>query len=366
MKMALVCDDLIQFGGHENVVMEMCKTFPEAHLFTTVASKKWQKKCAELNIKLHTSFVARLPFIERLNRHYAIFLAHILALEEFDFTGFDLVISLSSRFAHGVITKPKTTHISYLSTVGRMFWEPNSYFEKENFGVLKRLATLFLAVPVSYIRLWDKVAASRPDHFLANSTTTANRIAKYYNRTSTIIYPSLDVKKFKHAEAQDYYLVVTRLVAWKRVEIAIEACLQLGIKLKIIGTGPHEKTLQKLASGNSNIEFLGYVTEEQKIDYLANCKALINTQFEDFGIVPLEAMASGKPVIAFKRGGALETVIPGITGEFFEEQNYEYLKNVLLSFDAKKYNSIDCVKQASKFDKKIFREKVRGFVNSVY
>lgn len=366
MKVALVCDDLVQYGGHEKIVMEFCKIFPDAPLYTTVASKKWQKRCKEKNIKLVTSFVQKLPFIEKLNRVYSVFLIHILGIESFNFDKFDLVISLSSRYAHGIITKPQTKHICYMSTVGRMFWEPNLYFKYENFGIFKSLAKTFLSLPLSYLRVWDNVASTRPDYYIANSVVTKNRIKKYYQKDSFIINPTLSVSDFYNAQAEDYFLVITRLVSWKRVDIAINACIDLGLKLKIVSVGPYENKLRELSNGHVNIEFLGYVSDKQKARLLSKCKALINTQYEDFGIVPLEALASGKPVIAYKKGGVLETIIDGKNGTFFEEQTSESLKKALESFDPKNYSVVDCIRSASKYDRKYFRKKVKEFINSVY
>jgi len=370
MKVALVCDDLIQMGGHEKVVMDFCEIFPEAPLYTTVASKKWSKICREKNINLRTSFLQYFPFMKKMNRYYAPFGVYIFALNSFDFSNYDIVISLSSRFVHGIKTELNTKHICYMSTVGRMFWEPYNYFDGETYGLLsliKFLAQPFLAPFLSAIRVWDYIAGQRPHYFLCNSKTTQSRIKKYYRRDSKIIHPSINVEKFiqkkEHLE-DDYFLILTRLVSWKKVDLAIEACKKMNKKLKIVGTGPATKELKKLANGN--IEFMGYVSEEKKISLLQNCVALINTQYEDFGIAPLESMASGRPVVAFGAGGALETVVCGKTGEFFKEHAVESLVKVLKDFNPTKYSVEACQTQANKFNIKHFKQTIKDLIYNIY
>ncbi len=365
MKIAIVCDALVQHGGHEHIILEFCKMYPGAPLYTTAATKKWKKICKDNDIELRTSFLQKFPFIKKLNRVYAPFLLYILALESFNFDEFDVVVSLSSRFAQGVITKPKTLHICYMSTVGRMFWEPHAYFKYESFGLFRKLVKTFLKLPLSYIRMWDRTAAQRPDVFITISKTTQDRIKKYYNREASIIYPPIKLNKFKTRVSKlpnDFFIVVTRLAPWKRVDIAIKACIAANVKLKIIGEGPDRKRLERLVGDSKFIEFLGYVSEEEKIKYLQNCLALIMTQFEDFGLVPLEAMACGKPTIAYAKGGVLETVVPGETGEFYYKQNEQSLEKVLLKFDSGKYKKETCTAQAAKFDLPIFTKNMKGFI----
>ena len=372
MKIALVCDDLLYHGGHENVVLDLCKIFPDAFLYTTCISNDWKKICNQNNIKVVTSFLQKFPFIEKLNRYYAPFLLHILAIESFDFDEYDLVISISSRFAHGVITKPKTLHVCYMSTVGRMFWETNNYFKYEKSGVFKlfkNISRLVLALPLSYLRLWDRAASSRVDFFVANSITTQKRIKKYYGRDAQIIHPFIDFKKissiankYENNKNKDYYVVLTRLVSWKRVDLAISACRNLDQKLVVIGTGPDKDRLLKVANKDKNIKFCGYVDFEQKIRYLYNAKAFINTQKEDFGITTLEAMSCGTPVIAYREGGAMETVIEGKTGDFFDLQEISSLEKVLGSFNSNKYKNIDCINRAKEFDIDYFEIKIKNFI----
>lgn len=393
MKLAIVCDDLVQHGGQEKLLKAVSEIFPEAPIYTTVASKKWREYFREKNVKVITSFAQKLPFITKINRYYSPFLVHTVGMETFDFSGFDVVFSISSRYAHYALTKPETLHICYMNSPGRMFWEAEDYFKHETYGLLNKikfLARPFLSFPLLYIRLTDFVAAQRVNYFIANAKTPQERIKKYYRRDSAVIYPFINLSDFKRnfdreksftdvlsnqvsfvdedpnketkAEKEKYFVVISRLVSWKRVDLAVSACKELGYKLKVIGSGPDSQRLKGLSNSDSKIEFLGYVNDEEKLRCLKNSQALIHTQKEDFGIVPLEAMACGKPVIAFKAGGALETIIEGKTGLFFYEQNVSSLKRALKNFNPDNYSVDDCQKQAKKFDESIFRGKIKEFV----
>ena len=373
MRIALVFDDLIQHGGAEKLFLTLIDIWPHADIFTAVISPEWASEMSIRGRNVHTSFIQKLPFAAKLNRLYAVLLLHPLAFSQFDFAEYDLVVSMSARFAHGVITKPTTLHVCYMNSPGRMFWEPHSYFENEKImkvPIIKEIATWFLSVSLSALRMWDFTAAQRCDYIIANSKTPQNRIRKYYGRDSTVIYPHVDFEKINSRvdkssiQDKDYYLVISRLVSWKKIEVAIQACNQLGKKLIIVGEGPDRGRLEGFAK--ENVEIVGYVTNERKIELLKNCTALINTQLEDFGIVPLEAMSCGKPVIAFGGGGALETVLPGVTGEFFEEQSVESLIKVLTRFNPGDYDYDICVNQARKFSKKKFVSEIKNFVDGVY
>lgn len=375
MKLAIVFDDLVQFGGAERLLLAVLEIWPDAPLYTCFASKKWQKLCKEKNIKLQQSFMRFLPFTEILNRYYATLLMHPLAYQSFNLNNYDVVLSISSRFAHGVITKPTTKHVCYMNSPGRMFWEPSTYFAQEDFQqwplnlkVLKKLASGYLNFSLSNLRLWDYTSAQRVDVIVANSKVPQKRIQKYYNRKSGIIYPFIDHDKLSIAfnasgKNGGYFFIASRHIAWKRLDIAIQACNKLSLKLKIAGEGPDTKRLKSLAG--PTIEFLGYISEDKKIQLLANCLALIHPQHEDFGLVPLEAQAVGRPVIAFGQGGALETIIPGVTGEFFYEQTPEALVSVLKAFNQKKYSPVDCKANTLAFDKKNFVRQLKSVVENV-
>ncbi len=400
MKIALVHDDLIQYGGAERLFEAMREVWPKADIYTSMTT--WEGSPKDRNPQ--TSFMQKLPFKEKLYRHY--FPLYPLAFESFNLSEYDLVISSSTRFAHGVITPPETLHICYMNSPGRMFWEPQTYFE--NFPhSFKFLLNPFL----SYFRLWDYAAAQRVDRFIANAKTPQARIKKYYGRDSHVIYPFVDLKRFSKDAASfparlafgdsvaggpnpsgsgpstrrvspataspdrffrdDYFLIVSRLTAWKKIDMAIEACNQLKLPLKIIGKGPDFQRLKKFAglpAGRQvpTVELLGRLTDEEVVSYYQSCRALIFPQKEDFGITPLEAQAAGKPVIAFKAGGALETVIDGKTGEFFYPQTAEALTKVLKDFGPEKYQSEDCCQQAERFGKTRFQTELKGFVEKAY
>ena len=366
MKIAIVCDDLIQFGGAEKIVEAISDLYPDAPIYTSIASKEWIKRFEDKGRKVITSFLQKFPFSVKLNRYYSPFLLHALAFESFDLSDFDLVISSSSRFAHFVITKPSTQHICYMHCPGRMFWESSDYFENENYGILKpikKLAIPFLSLPLTYLRIADFNASKKVDKFIANSKVTQDKIKKYYGRESEIINPYVDLDNFKNivSEDGDYFLILTRLISWKKIDIAIEACSNLNLKLKILGCGPDMDRLKSL-SDSDNIEFLGYINDKDKADVIRKCKAVIVTQKEDFGIVPLEAMACGKSVIAFKSGGVLETIIDGVTGIFFEDQTSDSLSKVLKDFNSKNYKSEDCIKRSQDFRKEVFFDRIRNTV----
>ncbi len=310
----------------------------------------------------------KLPKVEKYNRHYSTFLLHALAFESFDFSDFDVVLSVSARYAHGIITKPSTKHVCYMNSPGRMFWESQDYFKEESFGKLDKIAKSFLKFPLMNLRLWDYTAAQRVDYFIANSKTPQARIKKYYGRDSVIVYPFVNhshIKEVtKNAKDEGYFLVISRLLPWKRIDLIVKACNNLGLPLKIIGEGPALEELKSIYG--TDAQFLGYVSEDEKIKYIAGCTAVIQAQLEDFGIVPLEVMSAGKPVICYGKGGVLETVIPGKTGEFFMHQTVEDLVTTLKRFDSTKYLQTDCRIQAKKFDKGIFVKNMKEFVNAVY
>lgn len=373
MKIALVHDDLIQHGGAERLFEAMMEIWPKADVFTSMTT--WDRNPSGLDDdwstrrvdKLQTSFMQRLPFKEKLYRHY--FPLYPLAFESFDFIDYDVVLSSSSRFAHGVVTRPETLHICYMNSPGHMLWEPRTYFSS---SALQLFSSPFL----NYLRLWDYAAAQRVDHFVANAKTPQARIKKYYGRDSKIIYPFVDLERFADSSTLrvnektlrvslgDYFLIVSRLTAWKRIDIAIEACNQLKRPLKIIGEGPDFQRLKNLAG--PTVEFLGRLTDEEVVGYYQGCRAFLFPQKEDFGITPLEAQAAGKPVIAFKAGGALETVIGGKTGEFFYPQTVDALVKSLKNFGPEKYQSENCRQQAEKFSKKRFQTELKGFVEKAY
>lgn len=285
-----------------------------------------------------------------------------LAVEQFDFSYFDLVISNSASFGKGIITKPKTKHISYCMTPTRFLWGGSHKFVEEfNYSwPVKKLIPLF----TSYLRIWDQDAATRVDHFIAISKFIKDRVKKYYGRNAEIIYPPVDTKKFKFSNgAGEYFLMVGRLVPYKKFDLAINAFNELGLPLKVIGDGPERKKLEKIA--RKNIEFLGLTSDCKMPALYGKAKAVIFPQEEDFGIVPVEAMASGKPVIAYGGGGALETMKDGETGIFFKEQTVEALTEAVKKFDEKLFDPQIIRNHALGFDKEVFKRNIKSFIDSI-
>lgn len=358
MKIAIVFDDLIQNGGAEKLLFTAHEVWPEAPIYTCFASKKWINYCEKNKIKLVTSFMQNIPFAETLNKVLAAIGLHVLAYETFTFDKFDTVLSISARFAHGIITKPATRHICYMNSPGRMIWEPVNYFENAHLWS-------FLTPFLTHLRIWDYSAAHRVDVFIANSKTPQERISKYYGRLSTVVYPYADssANLSKQRFDKNYFLIISRLVSWKKIDVAIKACVKQNFQLKIVGAGGDLLRLQNLAGTSSLIEFCGRVSDSQRNELLLNCTALIQPQYEDFGITPVEAMAYGKPVIAFGKGGALETVIPGVTGEFFMEQSPDCLGTLLHSFNSRKYTPEACISQSKVFSKQRFIKELQMHVN---
>lgn len=323
MKVALIHDHLAQEGGAEKVLKVLADMFPEAPIYTLLYDqKKVDKNFAGRRIE--SSIIQRLPGGVRHYKWYLYFMP--MAVEFFDLRPYDLVISDASAFAKGVITTPETLHICYCHTPTRYLWsDAHQYLNELKYNKwIKKIISLTLG----RLRVWDFAAAQRVDYFIANSETVRRRIAKFYRREATIIYPPVETSKFKIVDlsqqprGERYFLVGCRLAPYKRVDMVVQAFKALGAnyRLKIFGDGLDLPRLQKLAGAATNIEFLGRVSEEQKADLYAHALAFINPQEEDFGITAVEAMASGRPVIAYRRGGATETVLEQISGVFFEEQ----------------------------------------------
>jgi glycosyltransferase involved in cell wall biosynthesis len=362
MKLAIVFDDLIQYGGAERLLLDVCEIWPDAPVYTSVISREWKNRLKDKGVKYKHSFLQYLPFSAKLNRFYSVFFFHVFAFESFDLSKYDVVLSISARYAHHIITKPTTCHICYMNSPARMFWNPFSYFEGEK---SKKLAKILVG-SLSLLRIYDLIASKRVDYFISNSVNVQKRVQKAYGRTSAVINPcvsNLPLEQQLNTEDKGYFLIISRLISWKKIDIAIIACNLLKKRLIIVGDGPDQKRLKKLST--EYITFVGYAGEEEKKKLLLNCSALINTQEEDFGIVPLEAMSYGKPVIAYAGGGALETVVAGKSGEFFYEQTPETLGEVIKSFKAENYSAIDCRIRALAFDKSIFQHKMKDIVEKL-
>ncbi len=356
MKVALVHDYLNQYGGAERVLEAFCQIFPKAPIYTLLYDKKRTGYAFETS-RIQTSFLQKIPLLKSHHRPFLMLMP--LAVEQFDLSQYDLVLSDSASYAKGVITSPKTLHICYCHTPIRYAWD-DSHRYIEEFGY-PDLVKKFIPFFMNYIRLWDEQAAQRVDQFIANSQFVAQRIKKYYHQDSEVIHPPVRANLFYLTDRVDnYFLMVGRFLPYKRFDLAIEAFNQLGWPLKIVGDGPERKKLQKKAK--SNIEFVGLVSDEKLKDYYAHCRAFIFPQEEDFGITAVEAMAAGRPVIAYQAGGALEIVQPGITGLFFKEQTADYLIETLRNFKLTDFDPGIIREKAMEFDQEKFKERIREFI----
>ena len=360
MKIALVHDYLVQYGGAERVLEAFCEIFPNAPIFTMVYDEKLTNG-AFRGKKIHTSFLQKIPFISSHHRAYPLLMP--TAIESFDLSSFDVVLSDSNSYAKGILTGTDTLHITYCHTPMRYAWDDCHRHMRE--FEYSKLTRKFLPFAVSYLRLWDRVSADRPDKYIANSQFVSGRIKKYYHKDTEVIYPPVNLNQFHIApKTEDYYLVVGRALPYKRFDIVIKAFNELGLPLKVIGKGPEMENLKRLAK--SNIDFLGYLSDEETSKYYAACRALIFPSEEDFGITPLEAMASGRPVIAYRGGGALETVIENKTGMFFQEQTPAAIITAVRNFHSENFDPQAIRAHTEKFDREIFKAKIKAMVENEY
>ena len=360
MKMCFVHDWLTTYGGAELVLKSLLEIWPGTPVYTLVYDKNGQ--CADIinATKVTGSFINKLPFARRKHRSFLPLMP--LAIEQLDLSGYDLVISDSHAIAKGVITGPDQLHISYIHTPIRYAWDlQNQYLTHANLtsGIKGFLAKSLL----HYIRIWDMRTVSGVDYYISNSAYIARRIWKLYKREAAVIHPPVEIERFKvREEKEDFYLTISRLVPYKKVDLIVQAFTKMPDKqLKVIGAGPEMKALRRKAP--PNIEFLGFQSDPVVEDTLQRARAFIYAAEEDFGIVPVEAQACGTPVIAFGKGGALETVIEGKTGIFFPEQTPESLIQAVESFESQqKLDSKKIRQHAEGFNKARFKEEIRNFV----
>lgn len=360
MKLAIIHDWLVNMGGAERTILAFNEMYPNAPIYTTVYNQdKLSSEFMKMNVV--TSFIQNLP---RGKTSYQKYLALMpTAFEQFDLSNYDVVLSSSSSCAKGVITRPETMHVCYCHTPMRYAWDfYHEYMDKEKLGKLSKLIIFFA---MNYIRMWDRLSADRVDYYITNSHNVAKRIKKHYRRDVTVIHPPVNASYYTPIDSDDnYYLIVSRLVSYKRIDIAIKAFNKLGLPLKIIGDGPELKMLKSISK--SNVEFLGRLSDESTLEYYRKCKAFIFPGEEDFGITPLEAQCCGRPVIAFGKGGALETIVQDKTGVFFSEQTAEALIKAIQIFETKAFNKEEVRRHAQKFDVEIFKKKIKQFIDEKY
>ncbi len=355
MKLALIHDWLNQIGGAEDVLETLVDMYPSSPLYTSIYWKEGMPTHWH-DWDIRTSFIDRLPFAYKKQQVY--FPLYPSAFERFDFSEFDVVLSNKSGFCHGVLTSAETMHICYCLTPTRYVWRYQQYAEQENLGTMTRAV---LNPFLTLMRVWDRLAADRVDHFIAISEAIRQRIAFFYRRDSVIIHPPVDTERFEPSSTRtdDYYLFVGRLVPYRRLDVLIQAFNQMGRTLYIAGSGRDRERLESLA--NSNVKFLGFVPDEDLPGLFARCRAFMFPGEEDFGIAPIQAMAAGRPVIAFNGGGATETVIPG-TGVLFDNQTVKDIVQAVEEFETDAVSPSFIRRHAEKFDTKLFQEKIGRFV----
>lgn len=360
MKIALVHDHLIQEGGAEKVLEVFQEIWPDAPIYTLLYDEQKLGKVFSPE-KVKTSYLQRWP---GSRSYYKLLLPFMpTATESYNLMDYDVVLSSCSAMAKGIITRSNTLHFCYCHTPTRYLWsDTHQYLEELNVpSILKK----FLPSTLTRLRMWDQLAAQRVDYFFANSKNVSDRIKKYYRRDSRIIHPPVDVDNFSiRNKLGNFFLTGGRLVPYKRFDLTIKAFNRLGIPLKIFGVGPEEENLKKLAKGN--IEFLGKVNNKILSELYATAIAFIHPQIEDFGLTAIESMASGRPVIAFRAGGACETVVEGKTGTFFEDQTWESLADTVVRFKPEQYKPLEIKTYADQFSTMQFKEKIAGAINSEY
>lgn len=357
MNIAIVHDWLTNMGGAENLIINFHELYPDAPIYTSIYNP--DKLDSRLkNIDIRTSFIQKKK--KKIKDHKKYFPLMPMAFESMDLNEFDVILSSSTCCAKGVIPKPGALHICYCNTPMRYAWEKREEYVKDA-GKLKRK---LVSILTHYMRMWDVTSSSRVDYFIANSTAVQQRIKEYYRRDSVVINPAVRCSLFNISDVdKDYYFIVSRLVSYKRFDLAVQACKELGRNLIVIGEGPEKEKLMKIAGDSPNIQFLGRLEDKDVIKYMAECKALLFPGEEDFGITPVEAMACGRPVIAYGKGGVLDSVIDGKTGVLFPNQNIEAVKNAILKFENMRFNKKLIRDHAMKFDEAEFKKKIKKFID---
>ncbi len=355
MKIAIVHDYFTQLGGAERVAEELVRIFPGSSLHSTVALSTCMPP-GLVGMPVSTSWMQSLPLMGRYYRLY--FLLYPFAVNSLNLSDCDLVISSSSGFAKGVRAGRDAVHVCYCHTPMRWAWNFDSYVEREGMGSATRLALRYV---VEELRKWDVAASRQPDHFVANSKSVAKRIEHAYGRVAEVIHPPIDLNRFRASSEQgDYYLILSRLVSYKRIDLAVEACNLLRRRLIVIGDGPDRARLAEAAG--PTIEFLGRLGDSEVEHYASRCRALIFPGEEDFGMAPLELAAAGRPTIAYRAGGAIETIIDGVTGVFFDRQDAGDLTNAIKRFEQMEWSSDLLHNHAQGFGIDVFKSAFLAFL----
>jgi glycosyltransferase involved in cell wall biosynthesis len=349
MRVAITADWMSNVGGGGRVLTHLKDMFPDAPVFTTIVDRdRLPPHMHDWDIR--PSFLQKIPLAKE--RYQAFLPLMPLAFEQFDLREYDLIISTSSACAKGIIAAPESVHICYCYTPCRYIWDLYHDYTRD-----LKLRTL-AAFAAHRLRVWDRLSADRVDHFVAISEEVARRIWRHYRRDSEVIYPPVDLDRFapRATAAEDFYLVVSRLVPYKRVDLAVGAANRLGRRLVVVGDGPEMKRL--VVGAGPTVEFRGHLTDPEIADLMARCRALLFPGLEDFGIAPVEAQAAGRPVIAYGRGAALETVLQGSTGLFFDEQTVESLADAMVELERRSFDGQACRSNAERFSAEQFRARL--------
>jgi glycosyltransferase involved in cell wall biosynthesis len=357
-RVAIVADYLNQRGGAEWVVAILHTMFPEAPVFTPILDRAslWPQL---VDADIRVSWMQRLPGLRRHFRKY--FALYPLAVEGFDLSSYDLVVSSSCAFGKGARAASHAVHVCYCHTPMRFVWDYDSYIAREGLGLAPRT---LLPPMIRLMRRWDLRTSARPGAYVANSTTVAGRIRTYYGRDATVIPPPVDVSRFSvGARPEPYYLVVSRLQAYKRIDLAVEAFTRLGLPLRIVGDGPDRPALER--SAGPNVQFLGRVPDREVARMMAECQALVTPGLEDFGIAAVEANASGRPVLAFRGGGALDIVIERLNGLTFAEPSADALVAAVEQHRRVRWDPRAIREYAERFDVSVFRRRMLDFIADV-
>jgi glycosyltransferase involved in cell wall biosynthesis len=358
VRIAVVHDYFTQLGGAEKVAEELYNMLPGADLFATVALPRTTPESLK-NVVIHTSWMQHLPKMDKLYRLY--FLLYPFAVRSLDLSGYDLVITSSSGYVKGIRVDLNAIHICYCHTPMRWAWSFDSYASRERFG--GGLNTLLSAL-IRALRMWDEGAARQPDHFIANSQVVADRILHAYGRYAEVIAPPIDVDRFRLSlEYSDYYIVLARLVSYKRIDVAVQAFTQLNKRLVVIGTGTAMNSLK--ADAGPTVQFTGRLSDHDVEEYVVRCRALIFPGEEDFGMSPLEVAAAGRPTIAFRAGGAVETIVENVSGLFFDEQTPESLIDAISRFENQQWSPQRIRQHAEGFSREVFRARMATFLERV-
>lgn len=357
MKIAIVTDWLTNYGGAESVISAFHDLFPDAPIYTTMYRPKKMRELGKLK-NIHTTWLDKIP----TSKHQYLLSLMPTAVEMIDLDEYDIVLSSCHSVSKGVITKPNTLHISYCHTPMRYAWESWDFETR-----LKKFPSFLHPIirkQIKKIREWDYCAAQRVDRYIANSSHIGGQIKKHYGRDSHVFYPPVHTEKFKPTDnpTEDFYLAVGRLIPYKKFDLIAETFNKLKKKVKIVGTGPHYEKIKGMES--EYVEILGYVSDKELADLYSNCKAFLFPQLEDAGIVPLEAMSAGRPVIALNKGGSLDTMIDGKTGVLFKEQTVKSLSDAICRFEKMKFDPKYIRKHAEEFDVEIFKKKIMDYIES--